>query len=506
MKEETKKKKNIVITILITLISGVVLLLANMTDQVLIRANEKYQVYLHGEMIGIIDDEEELYELIDESQTSIKEEYNVESVYPPTDLKVVAVNTYHNTSDDIGDVYNTIEEVDDFTVRGYVITIKGEESEFTINVLDEEIFNEALVNFVNSFLDDGVYEDYINDTQEEIVDTGSIIENMYFEEAITIKEAYISVNEKIYTDVNELTQYLLFGSDPDMEYYTVELGDTIESIAEEYSLGTSDLLTINPELKSEDVILRVGSTLNVSYIDPILNFVYDLHRVSIQEVAYDIVEEEDDTEYTSYEEVKIAGQNGEELVTERFTVTNGVQAQGSEIISSETIKDPVDQVVVVGTKRPSSGHGPIYPPVSTGTWGWPTARPYVITSYFTYRWGRHHDGLDISGTGHGSPIYAIGSGTVVYTYDSCNPTGYYGNSCGGSLGNYVIVDHGNNMYVIYAHNASNNVSVGQTVSRGQIIAYMGSSGSSTGTHLHFSVSRGYPYTSGSYFIDPMSLY
>lgn len=499
-------KKNSIITILITLITGLILIISNMTDKILVKANSKYQVYLHGEMIGVIDDEDELYNLIDESQTSIKDEYNVENVYPPTDLKIVAINTYNESSDNINDVYNKIEEVDDFTIKGYVITIKGEENEFTINVLDEEIFHNALVNFVNSFLDDGVYEDYINDSQQEIVDTGSIIENMYFEETITIKEAYISVNEKIYTDENELTQYLLFGEDPDMEYYTVSLGDTIESIADEYSLGTSDLLTINPELKSEDVILRVGSKLNVSYINPVLNFVYDLHRVSVQEIAYEIVEEEDNTEYTNYEEVKTPGQNGEELVTERFTVTNGIQAQGSEIVSSETLREPVNQVVVVGTRRPSGGGGNYLPPISTGTWGWPTARPYVITSYFTYRWGRHHDGIDISGTGFNSPIYAIGSGTVVYTYDSCSPTGYYGNSCGGSLGNYIVVDHGNNMYAIYAHNASNSVSVGQTVSRGQVIGYMGSSGSSTGTHLHFSISYGYPYTSGSTFVDPMSLY
>ena len=70
-----------------------------------------------------------------------------------------------------------------------------------------------------------------------------------------------------------------------MEYYTVKIGDTIESIADEYELGTSDLLTINPDLKSEDVILRVGSTLNVTYIDPVLTFIYDLHRVSVQEIC-----------------------------------------------------------------------------------------------------------------------------------------------------------------------------------------------------------------------------
>ncbi len=508
MKEDIMHKKNIVITIIVTLIVGVILLLSNMTDKVMAPVSSKYQVYLHGEKIGVIDDEEELYNLIDKSQTAIKDEYNVTNVYPPTDLKVIAMNTYSNASDNINDVYNKIEEVDDFTIRGYVITIKGEETEITINVLDEQVFNEALINFVNSFLDDGVYEDYINNTQDEIVDTGSIIENMFFEEDITIKEAYISVNDKIYTDVNELTQYLLFGEDPDMEYYTVKLGDTIESIADEYELGTSDLLTINPELKSEDVILRVGDTLNVTYINPVLNFVYDLHRVSIQEIAYDIVEEEDNTEYTSYEEVKTPGQKGEELVTEKFTVTNGIQAQGSEIVSSQTIKEPVDQVVVVGTKRPSGGYQPpIYPPLTTGTWGWPTARPYVITSYFASRWGTHHDGIDISGTGHGSPIYAIGSGTVVYVYNGCPARGSgLGDTCGGSLGNYVVIDHGNNMYGLYAHNASNNVSVGASVSRGQVIAYMGSSGRATGTHLHFAISYGYPYSSGSYFANPMGLY
>ena len=500
--------KKVFITVLITLIVGILLFLCNMEEKVLSKANFKYQVYLHGNSIGLIDSEDDLYDLIDKSQTSIKQEYDVSNVYPPTDLKIIATNTYSNKKDNIKDVYNKIEEVDDFTVKGYVITIKSEEEEIKINVLDEEVFRTALINFVSSFLEENIYEDYIHDNQEEIVDTGSIIENMYFLEDITIKEAYISVNDKIYTDVNELTQYLLFGENPKMEYYTVKLGDTIESIAEEYELGTSDLLTINPELKSEDVVLRIGSKLNVTYINPILNYVYDLNRVSVQEIAYDIVEEKDSTKYTNFEEVKKAGQKGEELVTERFTVTNGIQAQGSEIVSSKTIKEPVDQIVVVGTKRPTGG-GPsiLYPPLSTGTWGWPTARPYVITSYFASRWGTHHDGVDISGTGFGSPIYAIGTGTVVYVYSGCPARGYgLSDTCGGSLGNYIVIDHGNNMYGLYAHNAQNNVFVGQTVSRGQVIGTMGSSGRATGVHLHFAISRGYPYSAGSYFTNPMGLY
>ena len=70
MKEDIMHKKNIVITIIVSLIVGVILLLSNMTDKVMAPASSKYQVYLHGEKIGVIDDEEELYNLIDKSQTA----------------------------------------------------------------------------------------------------------------------------------------------------------------------------------------------------------------------------------------------------------------------------------------------------------------------------------------------------------------------------------------------------------------------------------------------------
>ena len=138
-------------TILITLIEGLILFISNMSDQILVRANTKYQVYLRGEKIGLIDDDTALYDLIDASQTSIKDEYDVENVYPPTDLKLVEVNTYDTTSDDIHEVYDKIEEVDDFTLRGYVITVKGEEEEYTINVLDQEVFSNAAKRVVNAF-------------------------------------------------------------------------------------------------------------------------------------------------------------------------------------------------------------------------------------------------------------------------------------------------------------------------------------------------------------------
>lgn len=94
-----------------------------------------------------------------------------------------------------------------------------------------------------------------------------------------------------------------------------------------------------------------------------------------------------------------------------------------------------------------------------------------------------HGGTDV-GASYGSSIYAAASGTVVTAY---NDNGYHG-----GYGNYVMIDHGNGMQTLYGHMSSVAVSVGQTVSQGQVIGYVGSTGASTGPHLHYEV-----YESGS---------
>lgn len=132
--------------------------------------------------------------------------------------------------------------------------------------------------------------------------------------------------------------------------------------------------------------------------------------------------------------------------------------------------------------------------VGTGNLVWPS-----YCTYITSRQGprthpvtgeyKNHGGTDI-GASYGSAIYAADSGTVVRSSDGWN----------GGWGNYVMIDHGNGMQTLYAHMSSRAVSVGQTVSRGQTIGYVGSTGMSTGPHLHFEM-----YVNGSR-IDPQTKY
>ena len=102
----------------------------------------------------------------------------------------------------------------------------------------------------------------------------------------------------------------------------------------------------------------------------------------------------------------------------------------------------------------------------------------------------------------GAPVVAAASGTVLYTCSYCvHNWGKSGNcGCGGGYGNYVWLDHGNGKETIYAHLTSLTVSEGQHVSQGDVIGYVGSTGHSTGPHLHFECR----YDGVKY--DPMSEY
>ncbi len=497
-----------------TILIGIIVFFMGVKTKMEGNPNSIYQVYLNGESIGLIENKQELLDLIDKEQVEIKEKYNVDKVYPPSGLDIQDVVTYDTNISSATSVYEKIKHEEPFTVSGYQITInydneKDDSSEnkkdepdtkeekkevkkaVKMNVLKKSDFEEGFYNTIAAFIGSETLDKYKNGTQVEVKDTGSTIENVYWNEDIKIKEAYLSTEDYIYTNSDDISKYLLFGTLNDGEKYTVRDGDDISSVAEANNLNVDEFLVANPEFTSANVLLTAGQEVNTALIDPVVSIVYEEEKIEDVEVPFEIEYQDDDTKYKGTYETIQEGENGQTRVTEKIQYING-EIQGLYITNKTELTPAVKKIVKRGTKANSYSQGgyQFYDVSFTNdAWQWPTITPYVITSRFAYRWGSLHKGVDISGCGYGSPIYAVGDGIVV-------ETGYHS-----SMGYYVYLQHSNNYYSIYMHLAKYSVSVGQTLSRGQQLGTMGNSGFSTGTHLHLGVSIGYPYEGGK-FINP----
>ncbi len=496
---------------IIVFLLGIIILTLCITTTIFHDSNQipknVYQVYLDNQIIGLVENKEELLAMINEEQQDIKDTYKINTVYPPNGFKIEEYITYDEKISSPTEIYSKIQNASDFTIEGYIVTItkpkaEGEKEEkIQIQVLDEQVFKDALETLVTTFVNEKDYKNYINNTQEEIKDVGSTIKHMYFEESVTIKKTYISVKEKIYTDKAELSQYLLYGDTTEKSGYIVQKGDTLATIANASKLNVQELLIANPSLRGENTILNIGERINNSIINPIMTLVEEVRVTEDVDIAYEKKVEVDNNLNYGESKIKQAGVTGKARTTQEMRVVNGERTQETTMINYVTLREKVDEITSVGPKSQVTGNY-----VDTGLdWGWPTNQPYIITTNYEYRWGEHHDGLDISGTGFGSPIYAAREGTVVHTNSGCPKNGYYGSSCGMGYGNYIVINHGSNFNVIYAHLASVNVSVGDKIKRGQVIGAMGNSGSSTGAHLHFGTYKGDPLSRGSPF-NPWSLY
>ncbi|MGN1467294.1 MAG: murein hydrolase activator EnvC family protein [Ruminococcus sp.] len=142
-----------------------------------------------------------------------------------------------------------------------------------------------------------------------------------------------------------------------------------------------------------------------------------------------------------------------------------------------------------GSSGSSSGDSGYTPPSSSGGYVWPCPGFYYLSSEWNEdRYTYNHGAIDIAGGGiMGATVVAADSGTVISSNSSCvHNWGKSGScGCGGGYGNYVWIDHGNGKATVYAHLSSVSVSTGQYVSQGQVLGYVGSTGESTGPHLHF---------------------
>lgn len=470
-----------------------------------------YRVYLKGKSLGIIKSKTSLENYIDKKQKQIKEEYGVEKVYAPEDIDIVKEITFNENTTSVKKIYNKIEGTSPFTINGYKITIKGVaategstqiESEVknqTVYVIEKDTFIEAIDNSVKSFITEEDYNNFANDTQIKIEDTGKVIEKIYLENKVTIKKQNIPVDEKIYQDEVELSQYLIFGTTEKQKEYIVKSGDTIADIAFNNKMSTEEFLIANPSYTDENSLLAPGQPVNIGVLNPQINVVEQDYVVSRVKKKYSTEVKYDSNQFVGYQATKQKGRDGENRVTQRVYKVNGA-TKTIEPISTEVIKEAINEVIVKGKK--SYGHGYGNHVSVSGSWGWP-ASCSSVSSYFGWRWGSLHKGIDIAGCGQGSYIFAAQAGKVVMSKADRSggwPGGY------GMNGEIIFIDHGNGYYSEYAHMCPGcrYVKTGDVVEKGQPIGGMGKTGAATGVHLHFAIWKGYPHRGT--VLNPMQFY
>lgn len=273
----------------------------------------------------------------------------------------------------------------------------------------------------------------------------------------------------------------LFTMSSEKTVYTVKKGDTLESIAKKYSLGVPVLRLLNDNISGD--YLSVGMTLNVGAPYAQLSIQTTRTVTYTEIIPYDTKYIYSDSLYESVTETKQSGINGTYEVSAEIKSVNGVEIS-RDVVTKKKTRDAIAKQVLVGTKT-------IAP---SGTFIWPVSLDgyQFVSSGFGSRtlYGVYdfHRGYDIA-CEYGTKIFAADAGTVIKIDYQTN-----------GLGNYIVIDHGNGIYSYYGHCSSidKKMYVGLKVYQGQTIAYVGSTGNSTGNHVHFAL---FNTATGEYF-DP----
>ena len=256
------------------------------------------------------------------------------------------------------------------------------------------------------------------------------------------------------------------GEEQGAVYYTVQQGDTPWTVAGSFGISVDELQAQNPQ-QDFSSSFYVGDVLTISQAMPYLQVKRTLVSTYQETIPYSTEEQEDEDLAFGTTKVVQEGAEGLAEVTQQ-QVFYGDSSTPSEttIIDRVVVQEPVTKIIAKGKKLANGDLAS----TGSGTLMWPVPG-YTYVS----RWmSSYHKGADICAP-YGTPIYAADSGVVT-------TAGYHY-----SYGNYVIINHGNGYQTLYAHASRLNVHVGQAVSQGDVIAYVGSTGNSTGNHCHFEV-------------------
>ncbi len=326
-------------------------------------------------------------------------------------------------------------------MKSYVLTVDGQ---FIGAAVDRVALDSLL---------DRLSAPYVNENTTSV----SYTKNVY----ITREYTPSDVNQ----DVASMASLLTENTNGQTTYEVVK-GDTFMALAYANDMTMEEMESLNPDVDIDR--LYIGQILNVKEEIPFLGVKTVDALTYTEPIECEIREVQDDTMYQGQTKVLDPGVPGEALVSADVTYVNGVEKERN-VTSTTVVREATEKVVAVGTvPRPTW-----FP---TGNYIWPVNGR--VTSPFGYRsiFGSYsyHSGMDIA-VPYGTSVKAADGGTVIWS-------GYKG-----SLGNLVIIDHGNGEQTYYGHNSQLYVSVGEKVYQGQAIAAAGSTGRSTGSHCHFEI-------------------
>ena len=422
-------------------------------------------VQVNGQTVGYVANEtvfnlarEDVQQRINYSGTE-KKEWTIEPTY--------TISVGHTVMDENEMANAILSSASDEISTGTALYLDGE---LTAVCAD----GSSLRGYISSLLEP--YEDPENSNV-----TVGFNKSVDLEEGIYFNESFMDFQDV----VNKLS-----GVQQAEKIYKVQAGDTLWSIAQKNDLTFKELCALNTNFKgaplTETSNIQEGDELIVTKEEATLEVRITKVETRQEEIPYSTETTESKDLNKGVTRTTQEGENGLRNVTMRNVYdTNGTLLEQT-ILSTETIKEPVNKKVVVGTKKASTGGAKYI--TGSGRFLWP-----VPNYKYCSRWySSGHKGVDICAAA-GTPIYATASGTVT-------KAGYERAGAGRGYGYSVIISHGSGYTSVYAHCLSLTVHAGQSVKQGQLIGYVGSTGRSSGNHCHFEIRL-----NGSY-IPPQSIF
>ena len=432
-----------------------------------------FHVYSEGEYVGAISDEAKLEQLKEEELEQAVSEFKHLPLTVGANLSVIPEIVFKAETED-EPVLEKIHQMLSVEAEAVGISVDGE---LAVYVSDQTAYDEVIRQLtLQSVTEKELNEfDALASSSEPIppLKTGETrITDILFSSEIEAEEGKIAPQE---IKTVEEAIILLNKGTLEEKKYTIAPGDVLGGIAAQHNMTTAKLLELNPGYTA-DSVLSLGKELNVTDTEPYVEVEVHYETKDKQPIKFKNITEKDDTLYKGEKKVTQKGSNGEKIITKLVRKQNG-KTLGSSVTDERIISEAKDKVTVVGTK--------VIPSRGTGTFAWPAVGGYV-SSKMGARWGRVHQGIDIARPSSRT-ILAADNGVVT-------KAGKHS-----TYGNRIIIKHNNGYETLYAHLSSIDVSVGQTVPQGTKIGVMGSTGRSTGIHLHFEV-----FKNGTN-IDPMSV-